>query len=320
MAQDDHYVSQTYLRAFTNEEGLLVPYYKNGYVIVGKPKNTKSVCHEKDGDANSYFDDPRIVDEYLRLFENDWAKHVSDISELKADPNTKYGIAGYISFLRTCNPTAKRMGQSLLTDTLQPVADKIMAESVNDPDLADEVKQLYEKHKEEKIIKVEVDPGYAHAKAISTLVRITHKLYCSDWFVLINNTDTPFITSDNPATLYYPNENSQIAKTYVPLSPRLGVLISPSLTSEIPTQEELESFNHENDRFDEVKEEFVHILNELVVKSAENIVIHSESAEWLEILVNNNKKWRMEMQTTTIPWGSGSLMMYRQQAINTENA
>lgn len=320
MAQDDHYVSQTYLRAFTNEEGLLVPYYKNGHVIVGNTKSTKSVCHEKDGDANSYFDDPRIVDDYLKLFENDWAKHIAALSETRADPNTKYGIAGYISFLRTCNPTAKRMGQSLLSGSLQPLADKVMAENVNAPDLSAEVKQLYEKHKEENIIKVEIDPEYAHAKAISTLVGITHKLYCSDWFVLINNTETPFVTSDNPATLYYSSEASHIAKTFVPLSPNLGVLVSPNPSSEMPSQEQLESFQHENDQFGEVKEEFVKILNELVVKSAENIVIHSEGIEWLESLVINYKKWRMELLTTTIPYGNGNLTMYRQQAVDTENA
>lgn len=107
----DHYVSQTYLRAFTNEDSLLVPYYKTGYDLIGKPKSTVSVCHEKDGDTNSYFSDPRIVDEYLRLFENNWANHIDALANMKGDKDTKYGIAGYISFLRTCNPTAKRMGQ-----------------------------------------------------------------------------------------------------------------------------------------------------------------------------------------------------------------
>lgn len=81
MAQNDHYVSQTYLNAFTDQDGLLVPYYKNGRVIIGKPKSTKSVCHEKDGDANSYFNDPRIVDDYLRMFENEWAKHVQELNK-----------------------------------------------------------------------------------------------------------------------------------------------------------------------------------------------------------------------------------------------
>ncbi len=320
MSQDDHYVSQTYLRAFTNEDGLLIPYYKNAHIVVGKLKNTKSICHEKDGDVNSYFDDPRIVDEYLKLFENNWANHVLSLESMTADPDTKYGIAGYVSFLRTCNPTAKRMGQSLLSDTLQPLADKIMAESANNMDLAPEVRAVYEEHKEKNNIIVDVDPEYAHAKAISTLVGITHKLYCSDWYVLLNNTKTPFLTSDNPTVLYYQNSTSNIASTYVPLTPKLGVIISPTPSSDVPTLEELKTFQHENDRFAEIREEFVQVLNELIVKSAENIVIHSEATDWVEELVSNNKTWRMETITTNIPYGDGSLTIYRQKVIDTENA
>jgi len=76
MPQKDHYVSQTYLKSFVNDSGLLVPYYKHGEVIIGKAKSPKSVCKEEDGDLNSYFVNPRIIDDYLKLFENSWAKHL----------------------------------------------------------------------------------------------------------------------------------------------------------------------------------------------------------------------------------------------------
>lgn len=321
MSQDDHYISQTYLSAFTNKDGELTPYYKNARVIIGKQKNTKSVCYEKDGDENSYFEDTRIVDEFLKLFENSWANNVKAIESMAGDQDTKYGIAGYLAFLKTCNPTAKRMGQNLLADTIQPVADRIMAKSVNDPDLAPEIKELYKEHIEKKNIEITVDPEYAHAKGISTLVGITHKLYCSKWIILFNNTKTPFITSDNPAILYYRNRSSQIANTFVPLTPKLGVLISPNPSTEVPTLEELKNYQHDEDQFAEIKEEFVQKFNDIIVKSAENIVIHSDAENWVETLVSNNKTWRMETITTNIPYGSGTtLTMFRQQAIDTASA
>jgi len=320
MSQNDHYISQTYLNAFTDNEGMLVPYYKNGRVIIGKRKSTSAVCYEKDGDENSYFADTRIVDEYLRLFENNWANHVKVLEEMSGDQDTKYGIAGYIAFLRTCNPTAKRLGQSLLTDTIQPVAEKIMAESADNPDTPPEIKELYKKHTKEKIIEITIDPEYAHAKGITTLVGITHKLYCSKWLILFNNTDTPFLTSDNPAILYYRHRASQLANTFVPLTPKLGVLISPNLSTDVPTLDQLKSYDHGNDQIADIKEEFVHKFNELIIKSAENIIIHKTPEDWIEALVSNNKTWRTELITSKIPYGRGSLMIFRQQAINTENA
>jgi hypothetical protein len=320
MSQNDHYISQTYLNAFTDKEGMLIPYYKNGRVIIGKKKSTSAVCYEKDGDENSYFVDARIVDEYLRLFENNWANHVHALEEMSGDQDTKYGIAGYIAFLRTCNPTAKRLGQSLLTDTIQPVADRIMAESADDPETPPEIKELYKKHTEDKNIEITVDPEYAHAKGISTLVDITHKLYCSKWLILFNNTDTPFLTSDNPAVLYYRRRASQIANTFVPLTPKLGVLISPNPSAEVPTLEKLKTYEHGDDQIAEIKEKFAHKFNELIVKPAENIVIHRASEEWVEILVRNNKTWRTELITSNIPYGRGLLMISRQQAIDTENS
>lgn len=312
MPQKDHYVSQTYLNAFTNESSLLVPYYKNGRVIIGNFKSTKSVCCEQDGDVNSFFKDSRIIDEFLSLFENHWATHIHALGNMKGDQDTKYGIAGYISFLKSCNPTAKRLGQDLVTNSMQPHIDKIMAESVNDQGLSPIARKLYE----EGQIKFSVDSDYPHALAITNLVNLTHRIYCSDWLILFNNTNTPFITSDNPAIFYYQKTLSCFGHTFVPLTPKLGILISPNPFFQL---EDMQEYVLETDKFSEVKEVFVQELNELIVKSAEKIVIHSERSDWVELLVSNNKTWRVEASETNISMGDGVLSMYRQDAVNKVN-
>jgi hypothetical protein len=71
------YVAQTYLRSFTDGKGFLTPYFKNGHVIIGKKKTPRQVCYETDGDSNQYFDNPRILDEYLPHIENPWADNVA---------------------------------------------------------------------------------------------------------------------------------------------------------------------------------------------------------------------------------------------------
>ena len=73
----DHYVSQTYLRGFTNADGYLIPYYKSEYSVLGVPKLPKTVCYEIDGDSNKYFDNPRILDSYLPVFENPWKNNIN---------------------------------------------------------------------------------------------------------------------------------------------------------------------------------------------------------------------------------------------------
>ena len=107
----DHYVAQTYLEAFTNSEGMLSPYYKAKSVVLGKPKSLKAVCFEIDSDTNKYFSDPRIIDKYLPKFENPWKQNVQALRDRFLDGMVKYQISGYVAFLRSCTPTAKRLGQ-----------------------------------------------------------------------------------------------------------------------------------------------------------------------------------------------------------------
>jgi len=175
-------------------------------------------------------------------------------------------------------------------------------------------------HKREKIFKIEVDREYPHAIAITNLVSSSFRLYCSDWLVLLNKTDIPFITSDNPAILYHKEDFGPAASTFVPLTPSLGILISPNPSKNIPSIEELDSFRHENDRIAYIKEKYVTIFNDLIVKSAEKIVLSSDNLDWLWKMVASNKSWRVENITNHIPCENGSLIIHKQMAIDTDKA
>ena len=60
--------------------------------------------------------------------------------------------------------------------------------------------------------------------------------------VLINETDIPFITSDNPAIFYYQDMNQQIAQTYIPLKPSIALLIAPDLDFSRPSFEDVKGY------------------------------------------------------------------------------
>jgi hypothetical protein len=319
MPQNDHYVSQTYFKQFTSADGTLVPYYKNMRVIVGKPKQPVSICHEVDGDMNTYFDDPRILDKYLQPIETAWATNVDALKSRQLNAEQKYQLAKYVAYLRVCNPVAKRMSKSRLEAMLRPLSDKVIGEALNNPSIdqppLDESTraQLLEKFKAGDI-KPDVDQEYASARGIEALSGLADRLYCSPWMVSENHTDIPFLTSDNPAVIYRHTESLMETQVYVPLSPKLALLIAPGSNKPPPTKKDVAEYTNPDDRFGIVKRDAVKRFNVCVVKGAEKLVLHASVEAWIEGLASKYGSWRMQHLLQTIPHGNGVLQIHREQA------
>jgi hypothetical protein len=230
MVRDDHYVSKTYLGHFAGTNGYLVPYYKNAQIVIGKPKRPKSICFETEGDTNKYFRNPRLLDELLPVFENPWKNNIVRLENGFIDANTKFELAGYIAFLRSCSPTSKRCIQGTVTGLVKGPSNLI-----DKADFLSDDKKLSLLNEFQKIEKENnKDREFAHAMGIRALIGVLYQYYCSHWLVLINKTDIPFITSDNPAILYYQDSQQQAGLIYVPLKPYLALLITPNLDIDSP--------------------------------------------------------------------------------------
>ena len=228
MARDDHYVSQAYLRGFVGPTGDIVPYYKDAQVIVGRPKKPKSICFETEGDRCKYLPEPRAVDRFLPVFENRWKSNVAEVKNRRLDPNVRLELCGYIAYLRTCNPAAKRLGQQMIAGTLQPIAYREMMRDLDtDTTLAAEPKIRLREAIQDKKISIKIDREFAHAQNLAALIGILSRIYCSYWLVMVNDSDIPFITSDNPAILYRTHRDQRSAGMYVPLTPEIALLVSP---------------------------------------------------------------------------------------------
>ena len=316
MARKDHYVSQTYLRLFVGADGDLVPYYKNAQVIVGKPQRPKSICFETEGDTNKYFEDTRILDKFLTAFENPWKNNILKLERGVLDANTKYELAGYISFLRSCTPTAKRFGQQSIAGMVEPVAYKVMLSTLDKADyLSDEHKHTLQNAIQNKEIEIKIDREFAHAQGMRALEGAINRYYCSHWLVLINETDIPFITSDNPAILYYQDMQQQIAQTYVSLKSSMALLITLDTNMGYPSFEDVKRYSNSEDRFGVIKQSYVKKFNEAIVKSAERIVLHQKKEDWLEQLVRKYGKWRVDAIVSHIPTDRGIITITRQQPV-----
>lgn len=309
----DHYVSKTYLNSFTNTEGYLIPYYKKDHTIIGKPKRPKTVCYEVDGDSNKYLNDPRIIDSYLPQFENHWMQNVQYLRNRFIDEIIKYQISGYIAFLRGCNPTFKRIGQSMFEAVIQPTADNVIERCFHEiPPEEEETRARIRKLIDNKSIHLKVDREFPHAFSISSLIQSTSNIFYGLWLILLNDSDIPFVTSDNPAVPYYPTRNHSRASIYVPISPEIAILIDADMNNRTVKYPLKKGISSKTDSFAVPKEEYIEKFNELIVKAAEERVFSNNQYTWLEESVEKFKDWRLECVVDEIPQDNGTLVITRQ--------
>ncbi len=291
----DHYVAQTYLKHFVNSEGHLYPYRKKQEKIIGKARLPKSICYEIDGDENPYFQNQRILDEYLPHFENYWYDKINKLEVGPIGLHSKFIISGYIAFLRTCTPTAKRLGQNAISTFLQPLVDSVAQKTLNDSNNKlnpKTIESLQETIRCGEII-ADVDRQFAHAKGIQTINNTLHTYYYAPWITLINESGHEFITSDNPVIIAEESQTDPVF--FIPVKPRLGLLIIPKIRADKLPNEFCEEYD--NNKFDErtiVKPNKVKLLNKLMVQSAESTVLYHSEADWLENLVVKYSNWRVE--------------------------
>lgn len=285
----DHYVAQTYLRSFKIPDQKIdsVNAWQKSKQKKLPPIPIKSICYEEDWSTNPYFaENPRIVEDFLKQIEPQWPECVRQLSENTYDLDTKYLISGYLAFLRTYTPTAARLGTSHLSSMVGQMYKTLEEAEYNNPNSEhkEAIEEIRKRHAE---VKPDVDPAYPKALGISNLDVIQKEYANSHWVVLENETGIPLITCDNPLCMYY--RNAMHCDYYLPITPWLAIIIQPLLGMS----------PRENDTEADMKYEGVKILNELVVQSAEDLVIYNQSQD-VDKLVHDYHDWRVEALSKTI--------------------
>lgn len=303
---DDHYVAQTYLKNFAADNGSIVPYYKTGTVSVGKPKLPKSVCFKPDGNTNTYFSDPRILEEYLTPLENSWNDNLERLAQGAYDAKVKMEIASYLAFLRVCTPTAIRQSQDNLKGLLSSTAKVMAGQGLFH---SDEFSREFNDRMVAMLMNDEltftVQEEYAHAKNIEILNLLPITLCNADWKVLFTNGHN-FLTSDNPFCLYYPGDNPMVAWCYVPLRPDMALLMRPKHEySEIIRERRFDELPDGIIEYGRIKEKFLFLFNQNLVRHAEEKVFFREKADWVERMVKDNRDWQAVSQVDALPHPDG---------------
>ena len=281
---------------------------------------TKNVCSEENWGTNPYFKNKRAIELYLNSIEPYWNACVDNIINLQNDKMAKVILSGYIAVLAACTPASVRIGADWHSKVIEHILMMLIRQKQENPGSLPDLPPLPENLEKfidkGNLLKAKIDPKYSHAVGISLLNSTHWNIYKSDWLILINDTDNLFLTSDFPVTYYYPDQNSQLPYRFVPISPRIGMLITPNLKEEDHNapRTELESWPETEVQFSEIKPKYPKIFNTLTVKSAERFVISSQKKEWISQLVEKYKDWRMEDDTVKIPTSqSGTYFMSRRR-------
>lgn len=118
----DHYVAQTYLRAFVDPKTNCLHAYRkrdSGYFS----PSPYAVCKTMNWDQTPKFLSPAdALGQWLKIFEPHWASTVARLeTSHHLAPEDKHVIAGYWAYLSTCTPAWHRVATGIQQAELEKV-------------------------------------------------------------------------------------------------------------------------------------------------------------------------------------------------------
>lgn len=299
----DHYVARTYLKNFssTTTPGLVNVIRKSNLQRLNKI-HVGDICHKKDWSTNEYFvGKERIVEKYLEVYEPKWTACVNLLRGRGFDFETKANMAGYIAYLGACTPTAARIAQISTEESAQLAYDVVERRERKkvSAELQEKIAEFAEKHGTPKAV---VNDQLPKAMGIQGLPKMQERLLDFRWVILRNETGIPFITSDNPVCRNYENGRGT-CDLYCPITPEIAVLIESSHEQQ-----------EEHDALGLISLDGVRLFNELMVKSAEDMVIFGEGDD-VETLVKKYQDWQVGLMIIKLPEEKGWTLITQQKAM-----
>jgi hypothetical protein len=302
----DHFTAQTYLKHFATKSNDVWVYDKETLSVA--LREPKAICYERGWSDNPYFQEDRLLEEYLKIYENRWNEAVKLFCAGSVTSEeyrfAKEVIAGYVAALTFNTPARIKAGQGSL-EHIKKAEIKVLRKNNGLPRPPKGFEHLLENF--ENKIKVEVDPKFPQAVGASKLYKIAKTLFGSRWLYLRNTTEIPFVTSDNPACLWYPSEMGH-AQTYIPLNPQSAILIAYDPNR---SQDDLNG-----DSVADIKPAAIGKFNDLQIKSAENLIISNTKSDEILEKVELYRHWRFRATAIHLP---GNLLITKWQPVEMKN-
>ena len=311
----DHYISQVHLRNFYSPElGDLMHAIRKSDLRNFRCKS-ENVCRIEQGSTNTYLTHHRAIEDFLREIEPKYNSSLNKLRSGSVDTQCILSIAGFIAYIGCCSPAAMRIHTSPLESQLTSIAKILDRQGVltkAPPELGG--KSLPELLAE-GTVHYKIDPKFPQAVGVSTVVGRTSIYGNSAWEILHNDTDSAYFTSDYPLAIERSSDLS-VPNWIVPLAPDLALRIfpDPRLSRAAPDL----AFSKFSYRRRAVTRREVVDLNRLIVRCAEDLIFFRDSEDWIEVFVSNNRNFRVEVVTESVPHGTGFLNISTQKIVRHE--
>ena len=105
----DHYVSQVHLKQFCSPQLVNRMYAVRKSDLKSFTPTPKDVCRIESGSNNSYLNDERAIEEFLRTVEPHYDIALQNLAVGKVDKQTIHTIAGFAAHIITCSPAGMRI-------------------------------------------------------------------------------------------------------------------------------------------------------------------------------------------------------------------
>lgn len=308
----DHYVSQVHLKNFYS------PLLGNRMFALRKADmkaftpDAQSVCRIEEGSTNSYLLEQRAIEEFLKDIEPRYNEAVANVVEADLRPETVYVLAGFMAYVLSCSPAGMRVNSEPLKGVVEETGRMLDSKGEIAPPPpglgASSLTELLDSGQ----VRVEVDPKYPQAMGITSILQRTNTFGNFGWEILVNETDSPFFTSDFPIAIE-PTNDLRIINRIAPLTPRLALRLHPDLS--VNTNAADFSFKGFRRKIRRVSRGDVQRINTLLVRCAESMVFFSENHNWVERFVRRNSLFRIENRTRRVPYQTGSFLFSSLQVV-----
>ncbi len=249
-----------------------------------------SVCAVNAGNTNPYFQNDRVVEEFLCLVENALPNALHAIRTRKLDNSAIFAVAGLMSTIYICSPAGVRIATEWVTN-----AHRTAISAVEDfgylPPIPAGLQQFGGSIKdllEVGAVELNVDSKYAQSIGISQILKQTSIFGNAKWeFLVSNDAQTTFLTSDFPLIAEH---NTKSMNWTFPLSPEIALKVTPNLQMKKLDPDLNFSFNETV--FTKYSAAKVRALNKFIVMAAEDFVFSSSKETWLSNFVRKNRNFR----------------------------
>ncbi len=305
MAQD-HFLAQTYLKHFGDPalDGMLHAYRKsNGAAIKCWPQD---VCREWDGDLNKAIADrPELLGDYRKIFEPGWNPAIQNILAGAISPTDKFVVSAYMANMMVCTPAWRRVGEKMYSQqaTGHLMFEQEMKEKHGTAD--EELDKAVESLKRGDIA-LSTNPDYIKAIITRHLLVYACLTYNLDWLIMENDTDQPYLTSDNPVAMAFSGRHGDPVTRILPVTPKL--CLSVTYDSREANQFDLRDVPRilktpPRGAITRAKAKPVALreVNRLIVQCAEDFVFSSREDDGARKLTEKYAKFRIDPEFVEFP-------------------